>query len=81
MLGLKRPVRGPWRPVFVLKKKKKKELQARKCLTQDHPAWVEVEMQEKGRAARVALDRQKKAACSEPAVWFKCLRASVSRVT
>ena len=49
MLGLKRPVEALETHVCVNKKKKKKmELQARKDLSQDHPAGVEVRMQDRG---------------------------------
>ena len=48
MLGLKRPVEALETHVCVKKKKKKMELQGRKCLSQDHPAGVEVRMQDRG---------------------------------
>ena len=54
MLGLKRPVETLETRVCV-KKKKKKELQERKCLTQDHPAGVEVRMQERGQGSEGGL--------------------------
>lgn len=53
MLGLKRPVEALETHVCV--KKKKKELQARKCLSQDHPAGVEVRMQDRGQGREGGL--------------------------